>query len=264
MFLATGLVTTASAVPEPTSRTARRIASTAAAALDRSGRPGSAVTVTPMSTTGKARPNAARAAPGSITAIETSGAMRSARRCIKAGSARRENGARSNSARRRQAARVMSGPMPAGSPSVSARGIELPGREFSGLDQSFATQPLQIRLRLLFEALGVQRVAGLTLAGRIGPRVLLAADRDHFHAMPGDFRRGQLADRDPVENLALLGRDFARVANDLVAHDRSHSARDRKAFFAVLEAGAQRFRLFAAVFGHGGRGSRGHQQQDRP
>ena len=54
MFLAIGLVTIAVAVPAVTASTAARMAASAAGALDESGRPGSAVTVTPMSTTGSA------------------------------------------------------------------------------------------------------------------------------------------------------------------------------------------------------------------
>ena len=89
MFLAIGLVTMALAAPAITSATARRMAASAAGALDRSGRPGSALMVTPTSTTGKAVLKVAHAADGATTATATSGAIRSARRATNFGSASR-------------------------------------------------------------------------------------------------------------------------------------------------------------------------------
>src|SRR5262245_41279982 len=88
-FLATGLVTTAVAAPALTSATARRIAASAAGALDSSGWPGSALIGTPISTTGSAVLNAVHAVAGSTTAMLTSGAMRFARCARNAGSTRR-------------------------------------------------------------------------------------------------------------------------------------------------------------------------------
>src|SRR5947208_13217479 len=105
--------------------------------------------------------------------------------------------------------------MPAGSPSVTARGRAI-AAVLSALDQRFAAEPLQILLGLLLEPFGVHRLAGLALAWRIGLGFVLAADRVHFDAEAGDFRRGELAEGDAFERLADLRRHVGRGARDLI------------------------------------------------
>src|SRR5882672_605003 len=141
----------------------------------------------------------------------------------------------------------MSGPIPAGSPSVSARGsaISIPTYipDLFALDERLATQPLQICLRCLLEALGGEGLARLLLDRCVSFGILLGADRPHLHTMSGHFRRRQLADRHGVEHLLQFWVQIA--ANDLVAHDRSRRARRGKPVLAALEARAQRLRLLA-------------------
>src|SRR6516165_10151678 len=102
----------------------------------------------------------------------------------------------------------MSGPIPAGSPSVSARGDRMRVLLAVALrifDQGLAAQLLQVSLRLLLEFLIEQGFARLLLVERvIGLGGVLAADREHLDAEFGDLRGGQLADRNAVETLAQL------------------------------------------------------------
>src|SRR5882672_3087598 len=134
----------------------------------------------------------------------------------------------------------MSGPIPAGSPSVSARGsaISIPTYipDLFALDERLATQPLQIRLRCLLETLVSEGLARLLLDWCVSFGILLGADRPHLHTMSGHFRCRQLADRHGVEHLLQFGVQVAGAANDLVAHDRAYRACRRKPVLAALEA----------------------------
>ena len=90
-----------------------------------SGRPGSASIAAPLGrgTTGSARGKTSAAVSGSIAATGTESPSRLAARSTKSGSATRKKGGSIGCATRiRQAASASSGPMPAGSPSVSASG----------------------------------------------------------------------------------------------------------------------------------------------
>jgi hypothetical protein len=87
--LATGLVTTARARPANTSATARRIDAIAAGALEASGCPGSAVTLSASRTTGSAPAKVRAASSGATARIATSRPSRRARRASASGSASR-------------------------------------------------------------------------------------------------------------------------------------------------------------------------------
>src|SRR6266545_5712971 len=112
----------------------------------------------------------------------------------------------------------MSGPIPAGSPRVSASGRGI-GRALPVFDHRAAPYFLQILLRLLLELFGEHAVADLTLAGRVfGCRLLLGADGKHFDSELGDLWCRQPADLDALEHLAKLERKVGRAADDLITH----------------------------------------------
>src|SRR5262245_1973046 len=99
---------------------------------------------------------------------------------------------------------AMSGPMPAGSPGVRARMGAI--RLFAAFDHGALAQLAQILLRFLFEAFGLQILARLLAARRIGLALVLGAHCKHLNAKPRDLGRGQLADWHAVEDLAeVLG-----------------------------------------------------------
>ena len=76
----------------------------------------------------------------------------------------------------------MSGPMPAGSPSVSAKDRDIAG--LSVLDHRLAAQFLDVALGVTFELLLHQLLAHLALGGRVvGVGLLLAAQRIDLDAL---------------------------------------------------------------------------------
>src|SRR5690606_17510918 len=85
------------------------------------GTPGTASTACPTSMTGRAVPNRAAALSGVASAIATSSDRRPARPFMKDAEPMRAKGGRASSRRCSQALSAISGPMPAGSPCVSAR-----------------------------------------------------------------------------------------------------------------------------------------------
>src|SRR6266545_3120442 len=98
----------------------------------------------------------------------------------------------------------MSGPIPAGSPRVSASGRGI-GRVLLVFNHRAAAYFLQILLGSLLEALGEHAFADLALAGCVvGGGLLLGADRKQFDSELGDLGRGQSADLDALEHLAEL------------------------------------------------------------
>src|ERR1700733_8154 len=96
-----------------------------AAAKAASGRPGVAAAETLSGTTGNARSNISAASAGSTIAMGTANASRRARPCSAAGSAMTKNRT-FVPVSRPQARSVSSGPIPAGSPIVIARGKSRP------------------------------------------------------------------------------------------------------------------------------------------
>src|SRR5471032_1367408 len=110
----------------------------------------------------------------------------------------------------------MSGPMPAGSPSVSASGSAM---ALPDLDQRLAAQFLEILLRDRLVAFLVDRIARFALGGAFAALGFnLAADGEQLDALKGDIRRRELADRRIVEDLALLLGKLSGRALDDVAH----------------------------------------------
>ena len=126
------------------------------AACRRAGR-ASAVTATPMSTTGK------RVAEGRVGGCRldhrdvTSAPICAARRARNRDRRECRMAARPSSWRRRQAATAISGPIPAGSPSVSARTRAI--RLLAALDHRVLAQLPQISLRFLLRTLWPRTVS---------------------------------------------------------------------------------------------------------
>ena len=141
---------------------------------------------------------------------------------------------------------VMSGPIPAGSPSVSAKArgrMSRIGRIGGYLTSIIAPRRSSWRKRFdcasNFSANSSSRTWRLRGAFR-SVVSLRAAQREDLDALRRDLRRRQAADRRIVENLAQRRRQIGRGALDLVAHhDVAQRARERQALVAILEPRAQ-------------------------
>src|SRR3981189_2460109 len=158
----------------------------------------------------------------------------------------------------------MSGPIPAGSPSVSAKGGGI-SLALLVLEHRAATYLLQVLLGSLLVALGHETLLGLALArGVVGRRLLLGANRKHLDAELGDFRRRQAPDFDTLENFAQLSRNVGRAANDLLAHgDVLQCAGEGDALLAALKASAQGLRFALAPIDERIRRPRRYEEKDR-
>ena len=98
---------------------------------------------------------------------------------------------------------VMSGPIPAGSPDVSARGFAMHQR-YSIIAALRTFLQIRFRLRLVF--LCEHLVADFLLFRRVDGGRLPAAQRHHLHALLCHLGRGQMTDRSLVEQFAKRGR----------------------------------------------------------
>src|SRR5580700_7158838 len=111
---------------------------------------------------------------------------------------------------------VMSGPIPAGSPSVRASGRTI--TRLLMLDHRLLAQLAKKLLRLGLEFLTEYLLAGLPLLRGILLRLLALAQRKQLDALRGHLGRGQVADFGLVENIAQHGRQVRRALDDDVAH----------------------------------------------
>src|SRR5262245_36147313 len=159
----------------------------------------------------------------------------------------------------------MSGPIPAGSPRVNARGC-IKRRELRSamFDHRTGTQLLQIALALLGETILQDLLARLALSRQLAGGRALAAQGEQLDALLLALRRGERAFRRLVEDLAQAGREVAGGADDRLPHrDITHAAGHPDALVAVLEAAAQGFGLLGARRERLVRGVPRHDQQDR-
>src|SRR6267154_2634151 len=100
----------------------------------------------------------------------------------------------------------MSGPIPAGSPRVSAK------------------------------TRGKGRATARYLTSTIEPVFLLAAEREHLDPLRGDLRVGQLTDRGVVQDLAQRRGEIGGSLDDLFAHgDIAQGTRESQPGVATLE-----------------------------
>ena len=163
----------------------------------------------------------------------------------------------------------MSGPIPAGSPRVSASGRAHASSELSAiLDHALGSAVpsgsfLRLRLELLAEHV---RRALRASRGRVGAdRRLLAADRENLDPC-GVTRAASACRRRVVEHFALLlarDRPSCAMIGSRTATSRS-AAREPQAFLAGLEARAQGLGLALARLEGGRRRAARHDEQDRP
>src|SRR6202042_2418104 len=98
------------------------------------------------------------------------------------------------------AAMVISGPIPAGSPSVRARGRVI--KTLLAFDHRLFAQLLKKALGFGLELLVENLVARLTLLGSVLGRFLLLAQGEQFDPLLRHFRSGQVSDLGLVEDLA--------------------------------------------------------------
>ena len=174
-------------------------------------------------------------------------------------------GGSSSSARRCQAASVMSGPMPAGSPRVSASGRDI-GRAYRYSIIALARSSL----RYFLDCCSNRSVNSFSRACACRaccrpPDSFLRAHREHFDALRGHFRRGQLADLGLVEHLraAAAGRSaelrttWSRTATSRSA--RANGMPSSQLWKRARSASASRVRASMQRFGRAAR----HHEQDR-
>src|SRR5262245_29588505 len=102
----------------------------------------------------------------------------------------------------------MSGPMPAGSPSVSARTCAI--RLLAGFDHGGLTQLAQVLLRFLVEAVSPEFLERFPALRRIDLGRDFGAHRERFNTVPGDLGGSQLAERHAVQDLAEVLRQVGR------------------------------------------------------
>src|ERR1700722_9111506 len=106
----------------------------------------------------------------------------------------------------------MSGPIPAGSPSVRASGRTI--TRLLALDHRLIAQFAKELLGLGLEFLTEQLFAGLPLLRRILLRLLAFAQREQLDALRGHLGRGQVADLGLVENVAQHPREGGKDPYD--------------------------------------------------
>src|SRR5215216_4618271 len=156
----------------------------------------------------------------------------------------------------------MSGPIPAGSPSVSARGCI---RTSTVFDHRSGTQLLQIALALVSEALLQYFLANLALARQFAGRCSFLAEREQLDALLGRFRRRKPAFQRIVQDLAHLRGQITGRSDDHVTHcDVLEAACETNAFLAILKTIAQSLGFAFARRDHFFRRSAGNDEQDRP
>src|SRR5437763_872854 len=156
----------------------------------------------------------------------------------------------------------MSGPIPAGSPRVSAKGCGIGSAR--RLDDGRAAQLLEKALGLRLVLLADYRFADLGLAEAVAARRLLGADREHFDTLLSDLGRREPADLRSIQHFALLLLDVGRAADDLVAHGNVRKrAGETDSLLTVLEARAQPIGLPAPGFERGRRRTARHDEEDR-
>src|SRR5262245_56973808 len=130
------------------------------------------------------------------------------------------------------------------------------GSASADLDHGAASQLFQVALGLGLEPLVAQLLAHLALLWRLAADLLLGADCERLDALQRDIRRGEVADRRLVEDVALLRGNVERGAGDRLAHgDVAQRSRHRDSFFAALEPGAQSLQLLGARIEYLGRGA---------
>src|ERR1700730_13509172 len=133
-----------------------------------------------------------------------------------------------------------SGPIPAGSPSVSAtgRGILL------AFDHRLAAQFLEIALGPGLGLLAPKLLAGLPRFGRLLLGFLLLAQREQLNALRRRLRSGKVPYLGLVENIAQRRRQLGRVLGDRIANgDVAQRAGKRQPRIAGRQAGAPTRRL---------------------
>src|SRR5262245_50671422 len=95
---------------------------------------------------------------------------------------------------------VMSGPIPAGSPSVRARGRAI--KPLLAFDHSLFAQLLKIALGFELELLGENLVAGRALLGSVLGGLLSLAQREQLDPLLRCLRSGQVSDLGLIQDLA--------------------------------------------------------------
>src|ERR1700761_3022313 len=103
----------------------------------------------------------------------------------------------------------MSGPIPAGSPSVRASGRTI--ATLLALDHRLLSQLAKKLFGFDLEFLGEELLAGLSLLRRIFLGLLAFAQREQLDSLRGDLGRGQVADFRLVENVAQHRRKIRRA-----------------------------------------------------
>src|SRR6516162_8219209 len=160
----------------------------------------------------------------------------------------------SSSARLCQIVRARSGPTPAGSPSVNARGCtncfysmaalletgQRPtNRRLFVFDHRLPSEIGQIAVGLGAEPLFENLVADLLEAWGVGLRLFFRADREHLYAFRSLFRRCQMPNLNIVEDGAQRRRQIGGRFVDRVAHgDFRKPARERNPIGAARKTAA--------------------------
>src|ERR1700674_534256 len=111
---------------------------------------------------------------------------------------------------------VMSGPIPAGSPSVKASGRTI--KTLLAFDHRLLAQLLKEALGSELEFFVEDLVARLALLGSFLGRFLLFAQREQLDPLRRYFRSGQMTDLGLVEDLAQGRQQIGRALDDDVAH----------------------------------------------
>src|ERR1700730_12264993 len=107
--------------------------------------------------------------------------------------------------------------MPAGSPSVSAKGAGIALALFI-FEHGAAAYLIEILLGALLVALGSDGLSNPALSRRIvGCGLLLRADREHLDSKLRRFGWRQFADLDAIQHFAQLRRKVGGAADDLLA-----------------------------------------------
>src|SRR5437016_6944356 len=140
---------------------------------------------------------------------------------------------------------AISGPIPAGSPKVSASGFAMSAT----FDHRGSADFLQVRFRLRLIFLDKHLVADFFLLRRVDGGWLSRAQRHHFHALLGHLGRSEMPDRSLVEqfakNLRYVGRGFGHAVAD---RGVLHALEERIGVLTGLHAAAQRFGLLLPGF----------------
>src|SRR5579859_1021794 len=204
-----GLVTSAEAAPDETSRTPCSIAAMTAAALTASGRPGTTGPASGIGRTGRAEFHAASASRTSaIGLIGTDRRSNRASAPNRAGSSSRAKQG-TPAARRDQAANASSPPIPAGSPMVRTRGGMI-GASDAQIDEGDLAQIAQIAAGEVFQARAGD-VVGDPVALLFGVAALARANHEHADAVAHRDRIGRHRDFGRENGRTDLGRQVAHL-----------------------------------------------------